>query len=185
MQAIKQPAYEQIEVEMSLSKDAEDVDPGSVIVVLWNDRSFNVSPGVTDVVEKKNPHALKDLLVIHGKPANCTWPPKSPQEITVSLFHLAYLGMEENSSPDTRKRAKDLAKEIGSYHPDLNINTVYYAVIKLFTTVAVYVLKYKVHGGTPSSNLALQNIQARLRMVLSYLFAQLLYTVRSRNTDNS
>ncbi len=67
---------------------------------------------------------------------------------------------------------------------DLNIDTVYYAVTKLFTTVTAYVPKYKVHGGTPSSNLALQNIQARLRMVLSYLFAQLLPTVRGRNTEN-
>lgn len=39
-------------------------------------------------------------------------------------------------------------------------------------------------GGTPASNLALQNIQARLRMVLSYLFAQLLPTVRGRNKNN-
>ena len=30
-----------------------------------------------------------------------------------------------------------------------------------------------------------QNIQARLRMVLSYLFAQLLPTVRGRNANNS
>jgi len=67
---------------------------------------------------------------------------------------------------------------------DLNIDTVYYAVTKLFTTVTAYVPKYKVHGGTPSSNLALQNIQARLRMVLSYLFAQLLPTVRGRNSEN-
>lgn len=39
-------------------------------------------------------------------------------------------------------------------------------------------------GGTPASNLALQNIQARLRMVLSDLFAQLLPTVRGRNKNN-
>jgi len=67
---------------------------------------------------------------------------------------------------------------------DLNIDTVYYAVTKLFTTITAYVPKYKVHGGTQSSNLALQNIQARLRMVLSYLFAQLLPTVRGRNNEN-
>ena len=33
--------------------------------------------------------------------------------------------------------------------------------------------KFKVHGGTGGENLALQNIQARLRMVFAYLFAQL------------
>jgi len=67
---------------------------------------------------------------------------------------------------------------------DLNIDTVYYAVTKLFTAVTAYVPKYKVHGGTPSSNLALQSIQARLRMVLSYFFAQLLPTVRCQNAEN-
>jgi NAD+ synthase (glutamine-hydrolysing) len=80
--------------------------------------------------------------------------------------------MEENSSPDTRSRAKTLAKDLGAYHLDLNIDTVYKAVTTLFTTVTSYVPKYRMYGGTPASNLALQNIQARLRMVLSYLFAQ-------------
>jgi NAD+ synthase (glutamine-hydrolysing) len=161
MQAIKQPAYERIEVEMSLSKDAEDVDPRispscplevryhtieeeialGPACWLWDylRRSkqagffLPLSGGIdscatavivhsmcrlvyTDIVEKKNPHVLKDLLMIHGKPANSTWLPESPQEIAAGLFHSAYLGMGENSSTDTRKRAKDLAKEIGSYH---------------------------------------------------------------------
>ena len=37
---------------------------------------------------------------------------------------------------------------------------------------------FKIFGGSQIENLALQNIQARLRMVLSYLFAQLLPWVR-------
>jgi NAD+ synthase (glutamine-hydrolysing) len=38
-----------------------------------------------------------------------------------------------------------------------------------------------VHGGTPAENLALQNIQARLRMVLAFLLAQLMPWVRGRS----
>ena len=34
--------------------------------------------------------------------------------------------------------------------------------------------KFKVHGGSEAENIALQNVQARNRMVLAYLFAQLL-----------
>jgi len=30
-------------------------------------------------------------------------------------MHTAYLGMEENSSPDTRSRAKNLAKDVSLY----------------------------------------------------------------------
>jgi NAD+ synthase (glutamine-hydrolysing) len=33
--------------------------------------------------------------------------------------------------------------------------------------------KFKVHGGSEVENLALQNVQARCRMVLSYFYAQL------------
>lgn len=40
--------------------------------------------------------------------------------------------------------------------------------------------KFKVHGGSAAENLALQNIQARLRMVLAYLFAQLLPWARGK-----
>ena len=39
---------------------------------------------------------------------------------------------------------------------------------------------FKVHGGSVAENLALQNIQARLRMLLSYFFAQLLPWVRGK-----
>lgn len=93
--------------------------------------------------------------------------------------------MEKNSSEDTRSRAKDLAKAIGSYHLDFNIDTVVNAVTTLFTTVTSFTPKYKMYGGSKASNLALQNIQARLRMVLAYLFAQLLPTVRGRTAPGS
>jgi NAD+ synthase (glutamine-hydrolysing) len=92
--------------------------------------------------------------------------------------------MQENSSPETCSRSKNLATEIGSYHLDLNIDGPYKAVVSLFSSVTSYVPKYEVYGGTNASNLALQNIQARLRVVLSYLFAQLLRTVRGRNAHN-
>jgi NAD+ synthase (glutamine-hydrolysing) len=92
--------------------------------------------------------------------------------------------MQENSSPETRSRAKDLATAIGSYHLDLNIDGPYQAIVLLFSMVTSYFPRYRVYGGTSASNLALQNVQARLRMVLSYMFAQLLPTVRGRNANN-
>jgi NAD+ synthase (glutamine-hydrolysing) len=77
-----------------------------------------------DVIEGKNSQVLKDLLRIVGEPSNSTWRPSSPADIASRLFHTAYLGMAENSSPATRNRAKDLAKDLGAYHLDLNIDTV-------------------------------------------------------------
>jgi NAD+ synthase (glutamine-hydrolysing) len=67
----------------------------------------------------------------------------------------------ENSSPETRKRAKDLSNAIGSYHIDLNMDTVVSALQSLFSLVTNKTPKFKVHGGSQTENLALQNIQVR------------------------
>lgn len=86
----------------------------------------------------------------------------------------------QNSSKGTRERAKALSTEIGSYHIDFNFDTVVTAITNLFTVITNFQPRFKVHGGTGAENAALQNVQARLRMVLSYLFASLLPTVRQR-----
>jgi NAD+ synthase (glutamine-hydrolysing) len=86
----------------------------------------------------------------------------------------------ENSSAETRKRAKDLSEAIGSYHVDLNMNTLVTSVRDLFAFVTGMRPQFRAHGGSGAENLALQNIQARLRMLLAYLFAQLLPWVRGR-----
>jgi NAD+ synthase (glutamine-hydrolysing) len=112
------------------------------------------------------------------------WLPNSAEEICNRVFHTCFMGTT-NSSKDTRKRAKDLAKEIGAYHTDLNIDTVVSALTSMFTAITSFTPRFKVHGGSPTENLALQNIQARLRMVVAYLFAQLLPTVRQRTGGGS
>lgn len=86
----------------------------------------------------------------------------------------------QNSSKETRDRSKQLSLDIGSYHIDFNFDTVVTALTNLFTVVTNFQPRYKVHGGGRAENAALQNVQARLRMVLSYLFASLLPTVRQR-----
>lgn len=86
----------------------------------------------------------------------------------------------QNSSTATRERAKRLATEIGSYHIDMNIDTAVSALTNLFTAVTNFQPRFKVHGGSSAENAALQNIQARLRMILSYMFAQMLPTARKR-----
>lgn len=82
------------------------------------------------------------------------------------------------------------------------MDTVVTAILNLFSFVTGVKPQYRVHGGSAAENLALQNIQvcwcaaiqmqgtlwlisgpmqARLRMVLSYMFAQLLPWVRGRS----
>ena len=86
----------------------------------------------------------------------------------------------QNSGKETRDRSKKLSTDIGSYHIDFNFDTVVTALMNLFTVVTNFQPRFKVHGGGKAENAALQNVQARLRMVLSYLFASLLPTVRQR-----
>ncbi|KAI8459442.1 glutamine-dependent NAD(+) synthetase [Phakopsora pachyrhizi] len=105
--------------------------------------------------------------------------PLDAREFCGRIFHTCYMGTE-NSSPETRKRAKDLAVAIGSYHTDLNMDTIITSIRTLFAVTTGQTPLFRVHGGTSTENLALQNIQARLRMLLSYMFAQLLPWVRGR-----
>ena len=95
------------------------------------------------------------------------------------LLYTCYIGTE-NSSRETRKRAKQLAEQIGAYHLDINMDGLVNALQSLFTRITQKTPRFKVEGGTYQENQALQNIQARLRMVLSYLFAQMMPWVRKR-----
>lgn len=104
--------------------------------------------------------------------------PKTPQELCNRVFHTIYMGMSKQSSRETRQRAKDLSAAIGSYHIDLDIDTVYQAQKDLVTSSLGFDAKFKVEGGSVAENLMLQNIQARTRMVTAYEFAQILPTTR-------
>lgn len=105
--------------------------------------------------------------------------PTDAAELANRLLHTVYMG-SENSSAATRSRARNLAKQIGAEHMDVNIDSVVSALIALFQSITGKRPKYKVDGGSNAENLALQNIQARLRMVVAYLLAQLLPWVRAR-----
>lgn len=96
------------------------------------------------------------------------------------LFHTVYMGTA-NSSGDTRARSKALAAQVGGYHLDINIDTLVAAVVALFGAITARTPRFRVDGGSPAENLALQNIQARLRMVMAFMLAQLLPWVRGRS----
>ncbi|KAF8062623.1 glutamine-dependent NAD(+) synthetase [Scenedesmus sp. PABB004] len=100
-------------------------------------------------------------------------------ELAGRLLHTVYMGTA-NSSADTRARAKALAGQVGSYHLDVSIDSLVAAVTALFTALTGAAPRFRVDGGSPAENLALQNIQARLRMVFAFLLAQLLPWARRR-----
>jgi len=105
------------------------------------------------------------------------WVPPSPNYLANQIFYTAFLGTV-NSSYETKDRAQRLANQIGSYHFSIPIDLAITAILTVFTKTTGKEPQFQSRGGTPVEDLALQNIQARLRMVFSYLFAQLLPWVR-------
>ena len=141
---------------------------------------FSMCRIVMRAVEAGNEQVITDVKRIAGAYEKEGWMPKTPQELCHNLFHTLYMGMATQSSKETRARAKGLSKAIGSYHVDLDIDDIYNAQRNTFIKATGFEPKFKVHGGSQAENLALQNIQARSRMVTAYEFSQLLPTVRER-----
>uniref|UniRef100_A0A8C3TFP8 Glutamine-dependent NAD(+) synthetase n=1 Tax=Chelydra serpentina TaxID=8475 RepID=A0A8C3TFP8_CHESE len=106
-----------------------------------------------------------------------TYTPEDSQEFCGHIFTTCYMA-SENSSQDTYNRAKLLAEQIGSYHINLNLDVAVKAIVGIFSMVMGRSPQFRVYGGSSRENLALQNVQARIRMVLAYLFAQLSHWAR-------
>ena len=68
---------------------------------------------------------------------------------------------------------QELASQIGSRHLQFNIDPAVNAILTVFIGVFSKTPTFRSHGGGVRENLALQNVQARIRMVLAYFFAQL------------
>jgi len=107
------------------------------------------------------------------------WVPETAQELAGHVLHTTFMGTE-NSSEKTTSRAKRLGEAVGSYHLSIKIDLMVDAVVKVFTMTTGKTPQYTSRGGTMAEDLALQNIQARLRMVTAYLYAQLLPWVRGK-----
>ncbi|KAK4802880.1 hypothetical protein SAY86_001083 [Trapa natans] len=106
--------------------------------------------------------------------------PTDSKEFANRIFYTIYMGTE-NSSEATRSRAKLLANEIGSWHLDVGIDGVISALLTLFEKLTGKRPRYKVDGGSNIENLGLQNIQARIRMVLAFMLASLLPWVHNKS----
>ncbi|XP_072277656.1 glutamine-dependent NAD(+) synthetase [Pyxicephalus adspersus] len=124
---------------------------------------------VCQAVDMGNKEVLHDVRQIVGDENYVT---TTPNELCNRLLTTCYMATE-NSSTETRERASMLSQQIGSYHLTPTIDTAVKAVIGIFTSVTGNVPRFRAHGGSWRENLALQNVQARLRMVIAYLFAQL------------
>lgn len=122
---------------------------------------------------------VKVLADVRKICASADYIPKTPNELCNRILVTCYMG-SENSSKETKDRASLLAAAIGSYHMHILIDKAVSAVLEIFSVATGLFPKFASRGGCARQNLALQNVQARLRMVLAYLFAQLSLWSRNR-----
>ena len=130
---------------------------------------------VISAVASGNQQVIADVRRITGE--DHSYLLTDPREFANRIFHTCYMG-SQNSSKATRSRAKAIADQIGAYHLNVNIDSVVSALVSTFIALTDKTPKFRVKGGTDAENIALQNIQARIRMVLSYFLAQLLLWAR-------
>lgn len=147
------------------------VDSSSTALIV-----YSMCKMVTKYVQVGDSKVLNDVRRICGSP---DYVPKSANDLCNHILVTCYMGTE-NSSTETKERATQLAAAIGSYHMGITIDAAVAACLQVFTFVTGHFPKYESKGGCARQNLALQNIQARLRMVFSYLFAQLILWTRNR-----
>ena len=145
---------------------------------------FSMCRMVHDAMRAGNAQVIKDARMIAGEPPDSTWIPECPEKLCGRIFHTCYMG-SKNSSPATRQRAKELAQDIGAYHVNIDIDKITDAIIYVFESCTSWKPIFKSEGGSIAENLALQNIQARTRMVLAYLWAQLLPSLRQRRRQRT
>lgn len=119
---------------------------------------------------------LNEVRIIVGQQ---NYFPSTARELCSQLLTTCYMATE-NSSSETKKRAEELSSQISSYHLNVVIDKAVSAVVSIFISLTGKTPQFAIYGGSPRESLALQNVQARLRMVLTYLFAQLMLWVRGR-----
>ncbi|CAI2387896.1 unnamed protein product [Moneuplotes crassus] len=97
--------------------------------------------------------------------------PTSPQEICEEILSCYYLGTE-NSSSRTYQRAFELSQEIGCKFDKCKIDGLYDSSLGIFTDLFQRHPRYLCQGGTEEEDLALQNIQARVRKIFASFIAE-------------
>ncbi|XP_058518678.1 glutamine-dependent NAD(+) synthetase isoform X2 [Ochotona princeps] len=130
---------------------------------------YSMCHQVCEAVRSGNQDVLADIRAIVDQ---SNYSPKDPRELCGRVLTTCYMA-SQNSSQETCSRARELAQQIGSHHIGLSIDPAVQAVVGIFSLVTGKSPQFAVHGGSCRENLALQNVQARIRMVLAYLLAQL------------
>lgn len=124
-----------------------------------------------------NRDTLADVRAVVSDPS---YTPTDAKELCSRILVTCYMGSENNSAA-TKAHAKAIASDIGSSHIELAIDRIVAAFVAIVVALFARPPKFARHGGCVAEDLALQNVQARIRMVLAYFIAQLYLWSRQRN----
>ncbi len=106
--------------------------------------------------------------------------PATGKDVTKRLLYTAYLGTT-NSSKETRVRAKAVADSFGVTHIDGTIDAAVEGLKATMQKMTGITPKFESAGGSKAEDIALQNVQARSRLILSYFVAQVLPAMAKRS----
>jgi NAD+ synthase (glutamine-hydrolysing) len=126
--------------------------------------------------ERSKAQTLADVRKITKRPS---YYPPSPQDLCGKLLTTCYMA-SPYSGDETTTRAFDLAAQIGANHTSIAIAPITSAIQAVFKDATFHSFpKENVRSdvqwdSTSSEDIALQNIQARSRMVMAYFMAQLM-----------
>jgi len=125
---------------------------------------------VVKKVHEGSKGTIADIQKVTRKP---NWIPATAEELAREIFYCVYMA-SEHSGEETRGRAEALAAQIGANFSVIQIAGITKAIVESFSSVVGKTPVMATQGGSTAEDLAMQNIQARSRMVMAYFMAQLL-----------
>lgn len=99
-------------------------------------------------------------------------PSSTPEQILNKILFTYFFPMTFSSS--SKQLSDEMAHRINSNHHEFSIQKTFDFIKTQVQDSLSLNLNFKTQGGSPNEDLALQNLQARSRLVLSYFISQIL-----------
>jgi len=159
---------------LPLSGGADSSSTAALVAIMCQ----RVYAELKEGTERSKKLTLAEIRKITRRPE---YAPESWQDLCGKIFVTCYMA-SQHSGGETRSRAENLSQQIGANHTSIAIKPMTDAVVSVFQDVSFHsdrIDKSKVRSNvswdaTPTEDIALQNIQARSRMVMAYFMAQLM-----------
>lgn len=171
---VKKDVRRLLQIDGGYSREQEDLQDFNTLVGLLPAESYLAITAGPSSVDSQGRAVISTALVTDE------FQVPSPEELCKAVLNTVYMGTK-NSSVATLTRARELSASIGAYHNSFVFDGIVNSVLLVFDTMTNGRRpRFLSEGGTNAEDLALQNIQARIRMVMAYLCAQLFPWVRDR-----